>query len=198
MREIMDGLPTPMNFDVTLATATIHKVLKDLNFRSDRDLIQATLLECLESWGNYDPSLSAPSTFLTMAARRGIIDTLRGRNHGDLRPQRNYNSESGVVASLQDQVRGPSGDTEDFGDLLPDDDEPVEIKVEAAELLRVLQEALNSPVLDDRERSVVAMYYTRELTQREIGDNLHITESRVNQILREIQRKLRLSLHDWQ
>lgn len=187
---------TPMPFDHELATGVIHQVFRNLKLNPDDDLIQAGQLECLESWRKYNPHLSAPSTFFYMAARRGIIYELRQRNHFELRPQRNFEQNAGIVGSLQDEVPNGTG-TADFGDLLPSEEILTEIQAEETAVKTDLQKALDSPILDDRERSVVAMYYTQELTQREIGDKLHITESRVNQILREIQRKLRLSLNDW-
>ncbi len=45
--------------------------------------------------------------------------------------------------------------------------------------------------LSDREKTVVALYYDRELTLREIGAVLEVSESRVSQMLTAIAKQLR-------
>lgn len=45
--------------------------------------------------------------------------------------------------------------------------------------------------LSDREKTVVALYYDRELTLREIGAVLEVSESRVSQMLTAIAKRLR-------
>ena len=51
---------------------------------------------------------------------------------------------------------------------------------EKAEELRVLRECIAS--LPEREQLVVALYYYENLTLREIGEVLGVTESRVSQL----------------
>lgn len=48
--------------------------------------------------------------------------------------------------------------------------------------------------LSDREKTVVALYYDRELTLREIGAVLEVSESRVSQMLTAIAKRLRASM----
>ena len=48
-------------------------------------------------------------------------------------------------------------------------------------------------VLPERERLVLALYYFEELTLRQIGEALHVTESRVSQLRTRALRRLR----DW-
>ena len=48
----------------------------------------------------------------------------------------------------------------------------------------------------ERQQQVLAMYYVDQLRLREIGAQLHVTESRVCQILREAVTRLRASLLD--
>ena len=45
--------------------------------------------------------------------------------------------------------------------------------------------------LSEREKIVVALYYDRELTLREIGAVLEVSESRISQMLTAIAKKLR-------
>ena len=48
--------------------------------------------------------------------------------------------------------------------------------------------------LPERQRQILALYYEEELTYREIGSILGVTESRICQILRGVQRKLKEQL----
>lgn len=50
--------------------------------------------------------------------------------------------------------------------------------------------------LPERARTVLSLYYEEELTYREIGEVLGVTESRICQILRAIQRDLRQQLEE--
>ena len=72
--------------------------------------------------------------------------------------------ESGM--SLLDTVRGT--------DATPDEE------FEESERRRVLARAITT--LPERERNVIALYYKEELTMKEIGSILDITESRVSQL----------------
>jgi len=62
----------------------------------------------------------------------------------------------------------------------------------SAEFDRHLQTAIAR--LPEREQLVLSLYYREELTLREIGDVLEVTESRVSQILRQAILRLRASL----
>jgi RNA polymerase sigma factor for flagellar operon FliA len=44
---------------------------------------------------------------------------------------------------------------------------------------------------------ILSLYYERDLTYREIGAVLQVTESRVCQLLRAVHGKLRGALTDW-
>ncbi|WP_348550755.1 RNA polymerase sigma factor FliA [Acidithiobacillus sp.] len=59
-----------------------------------------------------------------------------------------------------------------------------------------LQRAIGQ--LPEREQLVMALYYQEDLTLREVGKVLDLTESRVSQILRQAVLRLRSSLLDWQ
>ena len=50
--------------------------------------------------------------------------------------------------------------------------------------------------LPEREREVAVLLYVKNLTLREIGDILAVSESRVCQIHSELKRKLRVALKD--
>ncbi|PKY11270.1 FliA/WhiG family RNA polymerase sigma factor [Acidithiobacillus marinus] len=51
--------------------------------------------------------------------------------------------------------------------------------------------------LPEREQLVLALYYQDELTLKEIGEVLDVTESRISQIMRQAILRLRSQLGDW-
>jgi RNA polymerase sigma factor for flagellar operon FliA len=65
-------------------------------------------------------------------------------------------------------------------------------RLSSAEDLSRLREAVLR--LPQRDQTILSLYYEEELTYREIGDVLGVTESRICQILRAVQRKLRVEL----
>ncbi len=62
------------------------------------------------------------------------------------------------------------------------------------ELRRLLAESIDQ--LPERDRQVIALYYHEELTLREIGEVLGVTESRVCQIHTQAIVRLRAKLHE--
>jgi RNA polymerase sigma factor for flagellar operon FliA len=79
-------------------------------------------------------------------------------------------------------------------DTIPDGngDEPGEA-LTRAEALSQLREAFAA--LPHKDRLVLTLYYYEELTLRQIGDVLHITESRVSQIRTRALQRLREQVH---
>ena len=65
-------------------------------------------------------------------------------------------------------------------------------QLETAEQRQRLAEAVEA--LPERERQVVAMYYLNELTMKEIGEVLGVTESRVSQLRTQAVVRLRAAL----
>lgn len=66
--------------------------------------------------------------------------------------------------------------------------------VEGKDLIEKLTTAIEQ--LPSRERMVVTLYYHEELTLREIGEVLHLTEGRICQILSKTVEQLRQALTD--
>lgn len=81
--------------------------------------------------------------------------------------------------SVADTLEAPSS-------LNPD------VMVEREDIKRVIIEAIKD--LPDREKKVLIMYYYEDMTLREIGEVLHVTESRVSQIHSSANIKLRAKL----
>lgn len=80
----------------------------------------------------------------------------------------------------------PADRIEDLRAILPDEN------LQKRETATLLREAIdNLPV---RARTVLTLYYFEELTQRQIAEVLHVTESRVSQIRSDTLRLLRTRL----
>ncbi len=65
-------------------------------------------------------------------------------------------------------------------------------QLEKAEIRERLAKAVDN--LPDRERQVIALYYLEELTMKEIGEVMSVTESRVSQLRTQAIGRLRMSL----
>ncbi len=89
--------------------------------------------------------------------------------------------------SNDETEEGSVGDTiEAPASLNPD------VIVEREDIKRVIVDAIKE--LPDREKKVLIMYYYEDMTLREIGEVLHVTESRVSQIHSSANIKLRAKL----
>jgi len=79
--------------------------------------------------------------------------------------------------------RSDEGDEEvkELGDFIPDEPEnsPFEL-LKKQEVRDLLADQIDS--LPDKERMVVSLYYFNELTMKEVGHILGVTESRVSQL----------------
>lgn len=69
-------------------------------------------------------------------------------------------------------------------------------QIQKEEIIELLTQAIEN--LPDKERLVVVMYYNDELTLREIGEVLGVTESRVCQLHTKAMLRLRGKLTVWQ
>lgn len=92
---------------------------------------------------------------------------------------------------------GEDGDGESLISFVPDPDaEDPHVTLQASELREFLKEAIDR--LPTKERFVVQLYYFDELTMKEIGTLLNITESRVSQLHTKSMLRLRGRLKDRQ
>ena len=89
-------------------------------------------------------------------------------------------TERGCEAEISSAMR----DTSDTAD-------PCE-RLEAKEVKALLAEAIDS--LPEKERLVLSLYYYEELTMREVGDVLGVTESRVSQLHAKALDRMKLRL----
>jgi RNA polymerase sigma factor FliA len=90
-------------------------------------------------------------------------------------------SRSSVAALDELWSRSGSGDQIALIDTIEDEAGPdPELSLERAEIKEALAESISD--LPEREKLVVTLYYYEELTLREIGEVLGVTESRVSQL----------------
>ncbi len=86
-----------------------------------------------------------------------------------------------ILLSLDDTLRGQDGSESPLADSTPDPNtRGQDEKLEEEEVRELLVDGLRD--LPEQERLVVALYYYEELTLKEIGEVLGLTESRASQI----------------
>ncbi|MGP1577430.1 MAG: RNA polymerase sigma factor WhiG [Treponema sp.] len=90
-----------------------------------------------------------------------------------------FGSDDSEQVSVVDSIEAPSS-------LNPD------VIVEREEMKRIIIDAINE--LSDREKKVLIMYYYEDMTLKEIGKVLEVTESRVSQIHTSANGKLKRKL----
>jgi RNA polymerase sigma factor for flagellar operon FliA len=100
-----------------------------------------------------------------------------------------------TIISLNEMVNDGDGDSKNVSliDTLedPDTQNPLE-RLGVEDSKKILAEALFS--LPENERQVVALYHYEEMTLKEIGIAMNLTESRVSQIHAKAMHKLRAKL----
>ncbi|HEY7613867.1 MAG TPA: FliA/WhiG family RNA polymerase sigma factor [Gemmatimonadales bacterium] len=96
------------------------------------------------------------------------------------------------VLSYEGEARGSAGGAP-LQDLL-EDEETTAVHEELAreEDVKLLRDSIAR--LPEKERMVMALYYYEELTQRQIAEVMHLTESRVSQIRTQALKRLRTRL----
>jgi RNA polymerase sigma factor for flagellar operon FliA len=99
---------------------------------------------------------------------------------------------AGQILYLEDL----SADNDSFiGRYLCDGAADIQSVLASAQFTRDLQSGIRH--LPEREQLVLALYYQDDLTLKEIGSVLDVSESRVSQIMRQAIVRLRSSLGDW-
>lgn len=81
------------------------------------------------------------------------------------------------------------------GRYLRDATEDMQAVLASEEFTRDLQRGIGT--LPEKEQLVLALYYQEELTLKEIGNVLEVSESRVSQIMRQAILRLRATLGEW-
>ena len=100
-------------------------------------------------------------------------------------------ASAATVASVEELLVGeePMGSSDEAVAEPADEFADPRLVIEKRELRRLVAEAVMR--LPERERSVVSLYYEQELTLKEIGEIMGVTESRVCQIHTQATARLR-------
>ena len=94
------------------------------------------------------------------------------------------------LSSLDETVSIGDGERVRWGDMIQDSDSPDPLDViEKEESKRLLIKAIEE--LPEKDRTVLALYYQEELTLKEIGKVLDVSESRVCQLHTRALNRLR-------
>ena len=104
-------------------------------------------------------------------------------------------TEVGAVnpISLDKEIFSGTGDSTNLYDIVEEKDVVTPLKsLEDKELKSLMVKEIEK--LPRNEKLVIALYYYEELTLREIGDILNLSESRVSQIHSKVVKKLKTAL----
>jgi RNA polymerase sigma factor for flagellar operon FliA len=179
------------------------------------DLIGAGLLGLLDAVDRFEEDRAIPfEAYARTRIQGAILDALRAEDHLSRRERRRGReadkAEERLRAKLrreptEDEVRRarrgvpptlPHGLAfvvfdEDAAAVSEGDDAPHDPfrNVSAAETTHALRAAIET--LSERDRLILSLYYEQELTYREIGAILGVTESRICQLLRAAHGSLR-------
>lgn len=125
------------------------------------------------------------------AASAGERSTL---DPGELKELQVLESRSGPLQSL-DQVMAGSEADETLGDSIRDGSEDLDAVVEERDLLSRVSRIIEE--MEERDRTVLSLYYFEDLTLSEIGKIMGVTESRVSQLRSRAVDRLKREL-DWE
>lgn len=180
------------------------------------DLVQAGIVGLIEAVNAFDETRGTDfESFAKLRVRGAMLDEIRGASWAPRSTvkvavqarqiEQRIIAETGVPATHAQvakemglevdhyqKLRGRNQGLADVGPLeelpfasdLPGPDELVDKQM----TLEILERAIEE--LPDREKLVMSLYYDEELTLKEIGAVMEISESRVSQILTAVAKKL--------
>ena len=99
-----------------------------------------------------------------------------------------------LVLSLDEEVSFSDEGSTHLGNVAAADEPDPRHGIQRGEVVRILEDSIHN--LPEKEKHVVVMYYERDMTFREIGLVLDVTESRVCQLHSRAMLRLRGRLHE--
>jgi RNA polymerase sigma factor for flagellar operon FliA len=101
--------------------------------------------------------------------------------------------ETGTMVTFEGASQGPDASAPALADTLTDPDAmPMDTALEERDRLAMVRELIKS--LPERVRTVLTLSYFEGLSNRQIAEVMHVTESRISQIRTAGIRKLRLEM----
>jgi RNA polymerase sigma-70 factor (ECF subfamily) len=152
------------------------KVYRYISFRitdenTAQDLTSVVFEKALTKFDGFNPQKASFSTWIFTIARNTVIDHYRV-----------YKKHEDVVTNIEIKTTAQYPSPEDEA-----------IKAENTKRLRNFLSRLNK-----REQEAIILKYSNGMSNREIGEVLHLTESNVGSILCRSIRKLRDNFVEWQ
>lgn len=153
---------------------------------SEDELFAAGMYGLMRAARSYDASRGAAfKTYAYHRIRGSILDDLRRL---DFLPR-----------SMRDKARANGTEPPSLVGIPTDEDgheslaaNAISQKAEAEDIHQLLHKAIDE--LPDKMRTVMSLYYREGIKMRDIGDQLHLTESRVSQIHANAVTRLRRSM----
>jgi len=191
------------------------------------DLVQAGLIGLMEAVRLYDPSQGASfETYATIRVRGAMLDELRRNDWSPRSLSRRVRQLSNAARAIENR-KGRPATAQEIADSLGltmddyhqwvldasnqnffsldnleevsgapgNDSDSTYRSVENDRRLSYLAEAIGS--LPEREQLVLSLYYDRDMTLKEIGEVLGVSESRVCQIHGEATIRLKARMGSW-
>src|SRR5579875_496521 len=159
------------------------------------DLVSWGIVGLLDPIGKYDPAKEALfSTYAQFRIRGAILDHLRSLDWVPRSVRQKASLGEMSLFSLEDlgfgsgEERLKSGQNGDEGEA-----DPLRALL-SHERVHLVAEAIQH--LPERERIVVTLYYHEELTMKEVGAVLGLTESRVSQLHSQAMLRLKGNLQE--
>ncbi len=184
------------------------------------DLIQAGIVGLIEALSSFDAERGNDfETFAKLRIRGAMLDEIRraswaprstvkvavqarqaearlANETGVAPTHRQIAAELGMDVDRYHKLRGRNQGLAESTTLedveFASDDASPEDRVDEQQVVARIREGIAA--LNEREKLVVALYYDEELTLKEIGAVLDVSESRVSQILTAIAGKLRTNM----
>lgn len=164
-----------------------------LNFVDEKDHFQFGVEGLSEAIDRFDPEFGTKfETYAIQRIRGKIIDELRKLQ---IKPRTNLNEDNEPIYKNVPFEGEKGEDGVSLTELIPSEAEYPDQAADSKEEKELLVEAIKD--LNERDRTIISLYYYEYLNYREIAEVLNITVSRVSQlhskIIKELKEKLQLA-----